>query len=190
MTSDEDLREARAAEARASQMILKLASEIRSVLAEDFVDFPVYEVRRRFISDAGQASRMSDEDVARLKAAIGSRAVKVRDEILAAMEDPEPWLSAADIQSPGKSLSDNPRLWALTQPMVKMVSQILDSFGFVQVDEIEYRMPMRFIRKKFVPGLAEKYWALVSDLCDARNRVREAEASKLRDALGKRWDGL
>lgn len=191
MRTDEDLREARAAEARARQAILKLAAEIRPILAEDFVEFPAYEVRRHFVSTPDLAASLSDEDIARVKGLVAARSAEVRDAVVAAMEDPEVWLAGADCDGGGKSLQDNPRLWALTAPVADLVREVLQSAGFPGASEpVEYRMPMRFIHKKYLPGLAEKYWALVGDLREARSRVREAEEGRVREALARRWDKL
>jgi hypothetical protein len=191
MKTDEDLREARTAEARARQAIVKLAAEIRPILAEDFVEFPAYEVRRRFVSAPGFAARMSDDDIARLKTMLAERSAQVRDAVVAAMEDAEVWLAGAGFEGTGKSLAENPRLWSLTVPVADLVREVLAAFGFPEEAEpIEYRMPMRFIHKKYLPGLAEKYWALVADLREAVARVREAEDGRVRETLAKRWDGV
>lgn len=192
MRTDEDLKEARAQEARALAAIARLAAEVREVLAEDFVEFPAFEVRRRFVSDAAFAATLSDEDVARLKAAVRARAEAARDRVLADLEDPEVWVAGVDTDvQAGKSLQENARLWALTAPVAAVVGQVLAEFGFPGAGEpVEYRMPMRFIHKKYLPGLAEKYWALVADLRDARSRVREVEDGRVRETLAKRWDRL
>ncbi len=191
MRTDEDLREAKAAEARTRQAILKLAAEIRQVLADDFVEFPVFEVRRRFVSAPGFAQGLSDADIARLKATLSEKAAVARDRVLASMEDPEAWLAGTECEGPGKSLAENAGLWTRTAPIAEAVSEVLSEFAFPQGGEpVEYRMPMRFIHKKYLPGLAEKYWTLIAELREARARVREAEDGRVREALAKRWDGI
>jgi hypothetical protein len=192
MKNDEDLKEARAQEGRARQAILKLAAEVREALAEDFLEFPSWEVRRRFVSDPAYAAAMKDEDIARLKEAVKARALAARDRVLADLEQPEPWLAGAQMEgNPGKSLAENPALWACTAPVAEAVRAVLVEFAFPGADApVEYRMPMRFIRKKYMPGLAEKYWALVADLREARARIRECEEGLVKEALGKRWDKL
>jgi hypothetical protein len=191
MRTDEDLREAKTAEARARQAVVKMAVEIRPILGEDFVEFPAYEIRRRFVSAPDFAAGLPDEAIGRLKSMLAARSLEVRDAVLAALADPEVWLAGVDSEGPGKSLAENGRLWALTVPVADLVREVLAAFGFPAGDEpIEYRMPMRFIHKKFLPGLAEKYWAAVADLREARARVQEAEEGRVREALGKRWDRM
>ncbi len=191
MRTDEELREAKAILARARQAVVRMAAEIRPVLAEDFVEYPAYEVRRRFVSAPDFAAALADGDIARLKAMLAARSAEARDAVLAAMADPDAWLAGVDCPGPGKSLAENERLWAMTSPIADLVREVLAAFGFPADDEpIEYRMPMRFIHKKYLPGLAEKYWALVADLREATARVREAEEGQVRETLGKRWDRM
>jgi hypothetical protein len=191
MRTDEDLREAKTAEARARQAVVKMAAEIRPILGEDFVEFPAYEIRRRFVSAPDFAAGLPDEAIARLKSMLAARSLEMRDAVLAALADPEVWLAGVDCEGPGKSLAENGRLWALTVPVADLVREVLAAFGFPAGDQpIEYRMPMRFIHKKFLPGLAEKYWAAVADLREARARVQDAEEGRVREALGKRWDRM
>jgi hypothetical protein len=190
MTIDDDMREARAQENRARQAILKLAAEIRTVLSEDLAQFPAWEVRRRFVENPGLADSLSDEAISKIKEFLAQEGPRVRDEVVAALEDPEPWLAGLACTGPGKSLAENTVLWRLTEPVAKLARDALVNFGFPSGESPEYRMPMRFIGRKYLPGLAEKYWSLVGDLRDAMTRLGEIDESRRREELGKRWDRI
>lgn len=192
MKADEELREARAQEARVRAAIVKLAAEVRPVLGEDLARFPEYEVRRRFVADPTFAGNLDDATVASLKAEIARRGPEVAARVVAGMEDPELWLAGVEESGPGKSFAENRRLWAATDEIVALVRELLRTFRFPghEAAEVEYRMPMRFIERKYLPGLAEKYWSLIADLRDARARVASLEGERVRESLGRRWDKL
>lgn len=191
MKADEELKELRGLEARARQAILKLASEVRPVLAEDLVQFPAREVRRRFVANPEFAATLSDEQIAELKAELARRATEVRDRVIAAMEPADLWVEATGPTGPGKSFAENERLWAPTREAASLVAEVLERYGFPAGEGApEYRMPTWFIGGKYLPGLAEKYWALVAEVRELRERAAELERTRVRESLGKRWDKL
>jgi len=51
-----------AANKASPKAVVKMAAEVRSVLAEDFIEYPAYEVRRRFVSAPEFAASLADED--------------------------------------------------------------------------------------------------------------------------------
>jgi hypothetical protein len=192
MKPDDELKELNAREARARAAILKLAAEVRQVLAEDLAQFPGREVRRRFVADPAFAATFDDARIAAVKADVAKRGAALRDRVVAAMEAPDLWLAGVDATGPGKSLQENEKLWAATAEAVTAARQALKAHGFPAAGDaaVEYRMPTWFIGGKYLPGLAEKYWALVGELRDLRQRIAELEQSRVRDALGKRWDKM
>jgi hypothetical protein len=192
MKPDDELKELHAREARARAAILKLAAEVRQVLAEDLAQFPGREVRRRFVADPAFAATFDDARIAAVKADVAKRGAALRDRVVAAMEDPDLWLAGVDATGPGKSLQENERLWAATAEAVTAARQAMKAHGFPAAGDaaVEYRMPTWFIGGKYLPGLAEKYWALVGELRDLRQRIAELEQSRVRDALGQRWDKI
>ncbi|MBM4394425.1 MAG: hypothetical protein FJ087_01890 [Deltaproteobacteria bacterium] len=191
MKADEELKELRAHEAKARAAILKLAAEVKPVLAEDLVQYPGREVRKRFVADPEFAASLSDEKVAALKADLAARSAEVRDGIIAAMDDPDLWVEAEGPTGAGKSLGENGRLWAPTRRAADLVAEVMGRHGFPKGEGApEYRMPTWFIGGRYLPGLAEKYWALVAEVRELRERAAELERTRVRETLGKRWDKL
>ena len=189
MKADEELKELRAREARARQAVLKVAAEVTPILADDLLQYPLREVRRRFVASPEFAAAMDDDRIAALKADLAARASQARDRVARALEDPEPWVEAGEPQGPGKSFAENARLWAPTEEVVSLVREVLETYKFPEAGgDPEYRMPTWFIGGKFLPGLAEKYWALVGELRDLRARIADVEQAQVRDSLGRRWD--
>lgn len=191
MNIDDERDEARAQETRVLTALERLAVEVRQALGEDLAAFPTAEARRRFLADPDAAAAVSDEAIARIKVELEKQAPTVRDGVLKALEDPAVWMSGIDCEpGTGKSFEDHPTLWSATRPVEELVASVLARQGFPvpEGDPIRYRMPMRFIGRKYLPGLAEKYWLLIADLRHVRSRLAELRAAEVRDALGKRWD--
>jgi len=189
MKVDDELKELKASEARAIQAVHKIAAEIRPVLAEDLLRYPAREVRRRFVADPEFAGRLPDAAIAGMKDAVAARAARARDEIMARMEEEAAWLAGVDAGGPGKSLAENEALWAPTRLAAEVVAAALKEYGFPDDGEApDYRMPTWFIGGKYLPGLAEKYWALMAEVREVRSRTGELEQKRVRDALAKRWD--
>lgn len=190
MRGEDELKELRSREARAIQTISKLKAEILPILADDLARFPEREVRRRFVSSPEFAETLDDEAIAMLKAEVSGRAASVRDRIVALMDEDDRWLAGVDCSGPGKSLAENERLWEPTRLAVDLVREVLTTHGFPRPEEYptEYRMPTWFIGGKYLPGLAEKYWASVAEVREARARIREIEEGLVRAGLGRRWD--
>lgn len=190
--NEAEIKEMRAREARAIQTILKLKAEIMPVLAEDIGKFPEREVRKRFVANPEFAKVLDDATVASIKGVIARQVPEIRDRVIRAMEEEERWLCGIDYHGPGKSLAENERLWEPTREVVEFVCKVLRDFGFPNPDEYptEYKMPTWFIGGKYLPGLAEKYWACIAEVREARERIRELELAMLREDLGRRWDSV
>jgi hypothetical protein len=191
MRLDDERDEARAQETRVLAALARLADEVRSALGEDLALFPTAEARRRFLGAPGFAAALDDGAIADIKAALETGTPGARDAVLAALADPAIWVSGLDVPAgEGRSFEDNPTLWAATRPIEALVAGVLARHGFPEAgdDPIRYRMPMRFIGRKYLPGLAEKYWSLIEDLRHARARLAELDSAEARDALARRWD--
>lgn len=188
---EEELKELRSRETKTIAAILKIAGEMRPILSDDLVQFPSREVRRRFVADPVFAESFDDERIATLKAGIVRRAGEIRDRIMASMEPGEPWLAGVGFPEAGKSLAENTVLWEPTREIGRLVEELLVEYRFPDAGAtVEYKMPTWFIAGKFLPGLAEKYWALIEELREVRERIAELEQSRVRESLARRWDKL
>jgi len=192
MQADNELKDLRSREARARQAILKLAEEIRAVIADDLLKFPAREVRSIFVSDPVFAETVGDSTIKKIKAELAERSPAVRDRIMDELNEDERWLAGLELGSPGESLAENERLWAPFSLAVDLVREVLSAYDFpVPRDPLPgYKMPTWFISGKYLPGLAEKYWNLISETRDIMARIREVEDLLLRHDLGKRWDEI
>ncbi len=190
MRGEDEVKDLRAREVRAIQAVLKLKAEILPTLADDLARFPEREVRKRFVSSPEFAETLDDEALARLKAEVSRRAVAMRDRVISLMDEDDRWLAGVDCAGPGKSLAENGRLWEPTGAAVDLVRELLTAYGFPKPEEYptEYRMPTWFIGGKYLPALAEKYWACMAEVREARARIREVEEGLVRSGLGRRWD--
>lgn len=191
MNIEDERDEVRAQEARVLAALDRLAAEVRQTLGEDLAAFPLAEARRRFLADPDAAAAVSDEAIARIKADLEAQAPAVRDAVLQVLVDPAVWVSGIDCEpGTGKSFEEHPTLWQATRAIEELVASVLARHGFpVSADDpVHYRMPMRFIGRKYLPGLAEKYWSLIEDLRDVRARLDALRTAEVRDALGRRWD--
>lgn len=192
MRGEDEVKDLRAREARAVQSVLKLKAEILPILADDLLRFPEREVRKRFVSSPEFSETLDDDAIARMKAEVSRRASAMRDRVVALLDEDDRWLAGVDCAGPGKSLSENGRLWEPTGAAVDLVRELLTAYGFPKPEEYptDYRMPTWFIGGKYLPGLAEKYWACVAEVREARARIREVEEGLVRSGLGRRWDRI
>lgn len=192
MRGEDEVKDLRAREARAVQSILKLKAEILPILADDLLRFPEREVRKRFVSSPEFAETLDDEAIAKMKEEVSRRGLAMRDRVVALLDEDDRWLAGVDCAGPGKSLAENRRLWEPTSAAADLVREVLTAYGFPKPEEYptEYRMPTWFIGGKYLPGLAEKYWACVADVREARARIREVEEGLVRNSLGRRWDRI
>lgn len=178
-------------EARICASLTRLAVEVRRALAEDLAQFPLEEARRRFLADPAVAGSISDTVIGRMKSELEAGASAARDRAIEGLSDDALWLSGTTCPpGAGRSFEEHPQLWAATRPIERLVGDVLGRHGLVvqQDDPVRYRMPMRFIGRRYLPGLAEKYWALIEDLRQVRRRLVELERDLERDALARRWD--
>lgn len=192
MKVDDELKELRERESRARAAILKLASEVRTVLIDDIARYPVREVKRRFVANPAFAQEVDDEVVARLKSELATLGETLRAQASAALEPPDLWIAGIDIAAEGKTFAENTALWQPMMDVAAAVQEVLVRYRFpdAETDPADYRMPTWFINGKYLPGLAEKYWHLMAELRDLRTRIDEIEQSRIRDNLAKRWDKL
>lgn len=192
MRGEAEVKDLRAREARAVQSLLKLKAEILPILADDLARFPEREIRKRFVSSPEFAETLDDASVARLKAEVSRRSLAMRGRVVALLDEDDRWLAGVDCAGPGKSLAENERLWEPTAAAVDLVRELLTAYGFPKPEEYptDYRMPTWFIGGKYLPGLAEKYWACVAEVREARARIREVEEGLVRSGLGRRWDRI
>ncbi len=191
MNLDDERDEARGQESRILATLGRLATDVCQALGEDLALFPMAEARRRFLADSDVAASVSDEAIAGIKVDLEAGALAARDAVLDLLEDVDIWFAGVDAgPGPGKSLEEHPVLWAATRPIEVFVADTLVRHGFPvpEDDPVRYRMPMRFIGRKYLPGLAEKYWLLIDDLRHVRARLAEVRTTEVREALGRRWD--
>lgn len=178
-------------EARLCASVLRLAAEVRQALVEDLAHFPMVEARRRFLADPDVAGALPDVAIARMKSELEAGAPVARDRVIEGLSDDALWLSGtACPPGEGRSFEEHPRLWGALQPVEALVGEVLRRHGLAipQDDPVRYRMPMRFIGRRYLPGLAEKYWVLIEDLRQVRQRLAELDRARMRDMLGRRWD--
>lgn len=190
MRGSKELKELRQREERALQTIARLKEEILPVLGEDLLRYPEREVRRRFVTSPDFAESLDDETIAAIKRDLARRAPQVRDRIIHAMSEEDRWLCGVEFEGPGRSLAENPKLWEPTSLAVDLVREVLTAYGFPGHEDFprEYKMPTWFILGKYLPGLAEKYWAAIAELREVRARIREVEEGMVRERLERRWD--
>ena len=192
MKADDELKELKDRESRAQAAILKLGSEVRTILLDDIAKFPSREVKRRFVANPEFAQNLDDKTIATLKSELATLGDDLRSKTGAFLERPEPWLAGINVEAIGKSFVDNAELWS---PMVKAAAAVQEvlvrhNFPDIETDPADYRMPTWFINGKYLPGLAEKYWHLMMELRDLRTRIQEIEQGRIRDSLAKRWDNI
>lgn len=192
MQADGELKDLRNRENRARQAIIKLASEVCLILADDLLKYPAREVRRRFVAEPLFAESMDDATVQRLKAELDERSVPVRDGIMEHLNADDRWLAGLEYEGQGKSFAENEKLWTPTAAAAELVREILTAYDFPRTEPppAEYRMPTWFINGKYLPGMAEKYWGIIGEIREIRTRIREVEDGAQRETLGKRWDSL
>lgn len=187
----DELRELEQQEQRVLHALDCLRKEALQALEVDLPRFPEREVRRRFIAASGFARELSTEKVAEIKRALRQRSAELAEEVLQEMSDVEKWRAGIEhLEGEGKSLAQNPVLWEPTRRVVEFVSTVLETYGFPNAKEppVEYRMPPYFIKGKYLPAIAEKYWGLLRELADIRRRLRELEEYRQKEELSRKWD--
>lgn len=190
MKVTDEIKELQENKKRIRENLIKLSNEVRAVLAEDLKDWPSNEVKKRFYSNPDFANTLDDSKVKQLKTELQRRAQVVSGQIVKEMEDQSLWLEVEEHEGPGKSFAENKKLWAKTLAIVKVVKDVMDEFGFPDsIDRpVEYKMPMRFISGKYLPGLAEKYWRWIQEMKEIDLRIKELEKNIVEKTLAKRWD--
>ena len=187
----QEIKELRGEEQRLLNAIAKLRKEALAALQEDMPKFPEREVKRRFLAAKDFARELPREKIAEIKKTLRERAAPLANEVLAEMEDETRWLAGLEhLDSAGKSLADNPKLWEPTARLAEFVRTVLEAYGFPNANDppVEYKMPPYFIKGKYLPSLAEKYWGLLRELADVRARLEDLQEYKTKEELARKWE--
>jgi hypothetical protein len=170
-----------------------LADEALDVFAEDFPQFFHREARRRFLAAPAFARDLSDDALKRLKTDLETEGRAASERLLARLRALEPWLAGTEVAEPaGKSLEDNPKLWAVVASIADDVERLLAKHG-LPADPgggygVVYHEPKRFVSGHYMPTIAETYWRRIAELREIEQKVSELEHERERAELLSRWN--
>lgn len=170
-----------------------LADEALSVFQEDFPQFFHREARRRFLASPDFARNLNDDALKRLKSDLESEGRAASERVLQRLRALDVWVSGVEVPDPpGKSLEDNPKLWAVVASIGEDVEKLLDRHGFPK-DEgggygVVYHEPRRFVSGHYMPTIAETYWRRIGELRELEQKVTELEHERERAELLARWN--
>jgi hypothetical protein len=173
------------------EQIRRIRDEAVLILAEDLTLFPERELRRRFVTNRAFAEALDEKTIKAIKQEARAKGAWASKKAITMMQEDERWLAGVRFEGAGKSFAENSVLWEPTQVACEMVTQMLVSFGFPDADTpVEYKMPTWFIKGKYLPSLAEKYWATIAELKEVNQRMQEGIEALQREALAKKWDSV
>ncbi len=165
----------------------KLRTKALECLEEDLGLFPERELKRRFLADMDFASSLTNQQIKSIKQKLGTALPGLLPRVIACLGDSDRWTAGRNFHGPGKSLAENETLWECIKPIEDFLVNLMDEYGFPK-EEVRYKMPTWFIKHTYMPSIAEKYWQLVHDLEDVRQRKDELQKRLMRDKLSKKWD--
>lgn len=165
--------------------------EIVDITCNDLPEYVLKNVRRAFIEDVEYGEKKSDRDLAEFKVRVRDFGQKLSQEVRTALlSDMDAWWSKSiSLEGAGKTLEENAAIYAHLAVISDRVIAFLKSEQLAPI-EVEYHTPARFINGKYLPGIIEKYWALLADLRakEEEHEVLDREARKAH--LAARWDSL
>ena len=168
-----------------------ITEQIRAVLADDLLEFPVRTAKKRYLALPEFAATLTAEKLGDLKETLRKAGQKSTDEILATLKDERIWID--DVTPPGnkapKSLRDNRAVTETLAKIAETTRVVLEDFGFPEaILEIHYDTPTWFINGQYLPGLIEKYW---NCLWEHRQQARENKRAQHDHDLqmpAERWE--
>jgi len=171
--------------------VRKIKDEVVPILAEDLALFPERELRRRFLNNKRFAESLDENTIRAIKKEALEKGASISKKVIALMQEEDRWLAGVRFEGIGKSFAENTVLWEPTQMACDVVKELLVSFGFPDADSpVEYKMPTWFIKGKYLPSFAEKYWATIAELKEVSQRIQESTEALGREALAKKWDSV
>lgn len=177
-----------------TEQVMVLAREITAAIAEDITTFMNREVRRRFIEAVDFAESVDDTKVREIKDAIQQQSEALGVDLKETLANEALWLIPPPEGELGKQLEPNQGVWSALQRLALGAAEFLAAFHFpADNDEgfvIAYRPPSYFVAGKYLPGLVEKYWKLLSRRQRLADEVSAIDLEQRRKTLVERWDRL
>jgi hypothetical protein len=166
-----------------------------TILRSDIVAFVERSVRQRFETNEDFANDISDEQLIRLKGAIGKTGDATADEICTELSgNMDFWFGPKVPQGEGKTFDAHEALMTVLQKTARATEKLLGDNGFPEDDgggySLSYNTPRRFVNGKYAPGLAEKFWKYLSQLNDVRDQRHKRDAGEVKASLRQRWDSV
>lgn len=191
MTLDNEIKALEERRNNLIKQIRRIKDEALPIIAEDLTLFPERELRRRFLNNRGFAESLDEDTIRAIKKEAREKGALISPKVISSMQEDERWLAGVRFEGPGKSFAENAVLWEPTSLACEVVKELLVTFRFPDAETaVEYKMPTWFIKGKYLPSLAEKYWALIAEMKEVDQRLQEGKEALRRETLAKKWDSI
>lgn len=161
--------------------------DIRTVLKNDLDAFIVRETKRAFLGKPSVSEAMAPARVLELK----QRAVELGKTVGARAEaelaDVALWGTATE-SAHTRDLSAVPAIWDKIVQVEKDLQAFLGEFGLADAEPATYKPPAYFVGGLYMPGLAEHYWRLISEMRELGDQRKKLDETSVRERLQAKWD--
>lgn len=174
----------------------KLRRDVRELVEVLRADVPAWVQRsiRQVFEDSPHADRLSDAQVAQLKAEAREASQRLGEEVGRELEPIEVWLwrdGDPPLPKAPEGLDPNPRVAAALARVGRAVGDLLERHGIPRAELGEratYRLPTYFVRGHFARSLVESYWRTLAHHDEVRRQLSELKREDRRAERRRRWD--
>ena len=185
-----NLEELREEENRLINEILKIKDQVLQTLKTDLSLYPLRELKKRYLQDPEFGNSFSKSDISLLKQTVNSEIKELIDDVIKCMDDDLKWIEVEQLPEAGKSFEENKLLWECISILDQFIVNIMKRFNYPEKlqQNVGYKMPTWFIGRVYLPGLAQKYWKLLSELRTLKQRYNLLQKEKITKDLSDKWE--
>jgi len=172
------------------QQLRDVIVEMNTVLAADLPAFPPRIAKKYFLSGAERSEAMTEDQLRSFKQEITDISTGLVPKVLETLSNPSIWLTSSPNESSSRrDLSQNTSVWEELASVAKATEAVLQNSPLGPCEDgVHYRTPTFFIDGLYMPGLIEKYWALLEHYHSAKEEERVQKTQRTMKSLAQRWE--
>lgn len=165
----------------------QVIGDIRMVLKNDLEAFVARETKRAFLGKPAVSEAMEPQRVVALKQRAAELGKQVGSRADAELADVGLWVTATE-NAQTRDLSAVPAIWDKVVQVEKDLHAFLGEFGLADAEIPAYKPPAYFVGGLYMPGLAEHYWRLTSEMRELVDQRKKLDEALVRERLQAKWD--